>query len=128
MRIPTVIIETDNGPVTINQSEYNPETMKLADSTALTPVAPPTVVPAAPLAIDANNNPVNAGDGGQFVPPVAVDNGDDNAPAELAVMKKGKKFIVVSKADGNAVERDGIEPGGYGSEGDAWAAIMALAG
>lgn len=98
MRIPTVVIETDNGPVTINASDFNASVHKLA-------TAAETPAPVTPAASD--------------------DQGGTTQPVALLVTKKGKKFIVVD-GDGKAVERDGIDADGYATENDAWAAIMAL--
>ena len=69
--LPTVTIETKNGPVRINESDYDAATMTLVAAEPVTPVTP--VVPApAPVA------------------PVA--------PVEKFVTKKGKGFIVVDKS------------------------------
>lgn len=74
MRIPTVMIEgADGNPVVINQDEFDATKHKLYGSAGIVDAAlqqtPPVVQPAAPVATDANGNPVNAGDGGQMVPP-----------------------------------------------------------
>lgn len=73
MRIPTVMIEGEDGnPLVINQDEFDATKHKIygaADIVAAAVQQPPAVVPAAPVANDANGNPVNAGDGGQMVPP-----------------------------------------------------------
>ena len=87
---------------------------------------PSGLQPAAPVAFDANGNPVNAGDGGRMVP-VAQTATPPQQPgnAELMlVQKKGKKFMVVNLA-GEEVERDGIIKGGYATEDEARAAITA---
>lgn len=137
---PTVIVKNANGPLIMNRSDYNADEhgeifASLEDAMSGTPqqtpmtAIPPLVVPAQPAAIDANGNPVNAGDTGQMVPPSNVTLRDDAAappaPVQMAVTKKGKKFVVVDTA-GNAIERDGIEKDGYASDTEAWAAITAL--
>ena len=173
---PTVIVKNANGPVLMNRSDYNADEhgeifASLEDAMSGTPMQvpqtaiPPLVVPAQPAAIDANGNPVNPGDSGQFVPPSNVTLREDGptveeyvqagydpknyppqgyasrstpeeiaaaigkaappAPVQMAVTKKGKKFIVVDTA-GNVIERDGIEKDGYASDTEAWAAITAL--
>ena len=66
--LPTVTIETENGPVRINESDYDAATMKLVSAT----VTPPPVAPVAPLPV--------------------------NPTVEKFVTKKGKGFIVVDKS------------------------------
>ncbi|QWY83167.1 hypothetical protein [Rhizobium phage RHph_X2_24] len=102
MRVPTVVIETDNGPVTINKSDFDASKHKLVEGEAVQ-VAAETEPPA-----------------GEPQPQQP-----QTEPAQLLVSKKGKKFIVVDAA-GNVIEREGIDADGYGSEADAWGAIMAL--
>lgn len=83
--------------------------------------------PAAPVAHDANGNPVNAGDGGQMVPTAQTTPPPAQQPGNaelLLVQKKGKKFVVVNLS-GEEVEREGIVKGGYASEDEARAAITA---
>ncbi|AHJ10698.1 hypothetical protein P106B_15 [Rhizobium phage vB_RglS_P106B] len=99
--VKTVTIETENGPVIINEADFKEGEHKLASGS----VAP------AP-------EPV------QQTTPVQVQGGNGET---LLVSKKGKKFFAVNK-DGEPVERDGLEKGGYDSESDAWAAIMKLSG
>ena len=172
---PTVIVKNANGPVLMNRSDYNADEhgeifASLEDAMSGTPMQtpmtaiPPLVVPAQPAAIDANGNPVNPGDVGQFVPPSNVTLRDDGptveyvkagydaknyppqgyasrstpeeigaavaaaappAPVQMAVTKKGKKFVVVDTA-GNVIERDGVDKDGYASDAEAWKAITAL--
>lgn len=155
MRVPTVIIETDNGPVTINKSDFNAETMTLRDTTAIASgvveTAPPTPLvdenglrldgPTVAEYVTAGYPPANYPPTGYAArstpeeiaaviaatnPPPAPTPAPVAAPAQLLVTKKGKKSIVVDAA-GMPVERDGIDKAGYASEGEAWAAIMALA-
>lgn len=123
MRPETIIVETDNGSVMINKSDFDPAIHRLPG--AATDMAIP---PGAGGDVDANGNTVNAGDGGQMVPPLATEPPQTPAPpapVQMAVTKKGKKFVVVDTA-GNAIERDGIEKDGYASDTEAWAAITAL--
>lgn len=70
--LPTVTIETENGTVRINESDYDAATMKLVGAEPVAPVAPvvPAPAPVAPVA------------------PVV----------EKFVTKKGKGFIVVDKS------------------------------
>ena len=89
-KLPTVAIETENGPVIINECDYDPESHVLAG----------------------------------FAPASDSDPTPDDAPPML-VSKEGRKYFVVG-SDGTKVEVEGIDAKGYGSEADAWAAIMAL--
>jgi len=111
-----MVIETDNGPVVINQAAFDPKTMKLAKEAGTQSVAVP-----AP-AVEASK---------PATPPADTNTGTpDPAPAptqQMLVTKKGKKFLVVDE-NAKAIERDGIDASGYSSEADAWAAIMALQG
>ena len=43
----------------------------------------------------------------------------------MLVSKEGRKHFVVGE-DGKKIEAEGIDAKGYGSEADAWAAIMTL--
>lgn len=56
-----------------------------------------------------------------------VNTGEPSPQLAVVEDKKKKKFFVVNSATGDHVERDGIDAGGYASDADAWAAIMALA-
>ena len=86
-KLPTVTIKTDDGPVLINKSDYDPENHELIESEAPT---------------------------------------EPTAPAQkMLVNKEGRKHFVVGE-DGKNIESEGIDAKGYGSEADAWAAIMAL--
>jgi len=129
MRPETIMIETDNGPVMINKSEYNPDEHTLANGIA-PPTPVPEPVPAGPVAVDANGNPVPAGSGGQFMPP-AADPIPANPPAadaaptgKLLVQKKGKKFFVVDAETKEPVAgRTGVDEAGYADENAAWVAV-----
>lgn len=138
MRIPTITIEGQDGnPLVINQDEFDSNKHKIygaGDIVAAVVPTLPLVQPAAPVAVDANGNPVNAGDGGQMVPPAqtsapASQDGTQQpaSPELMLVQKKGKKFLVVNLA-GEEIERDGIVKGGYASEDEARQAINALTG
>lgn len=124
MRPETILIETDNGPVIINKSEYNPNEHKLAEGMPEQFAAPPVPVPAAPVALDANGNPVNAGDGGQMVPPQTPAQ-SVSPPPVLLVTKNDKKRFVVVDMEQKAVTADGIDADGYKTEKEAWDAINA---
>jgi hypothetical protein len=114
-------IWTGNGPVVINVEDFNPDIHTRAADDDSGPAGDPvegdggTPTPPAPGGADSNDQPST-----QQSP-----QNDDNAPAPLLVSKNGSKFFVVGQ-NGAAVEREGIEPKGYKTENDAWAAIMAL--
>ena len=98
MRIPTVMIETDNGPVMINKSEYDPAVHRLMGEDAAAPVNPAAGEPDKPAAI---------------LP-------------QMLVTKRKTKFHVVG-VNGDDITLEGINPAGYKTENEAWAAITALA-
>lgn len=138
MRPETIIVETDNGSVMINKTDFDPAIHRLSGAATDTVIpdgigVPPAVVPAAPAAIDANGNPVNAGDGGQMVPPTntaateptQTANGGNSPPPVLLVTKNDKKRFVVVDMEQKAVTADGIDAEGYKTEKEAWDAINA---
>ena len=131
MRPETIVVETDNGPVMINKTDFDPATHRLPGAPTDTAIpdgagVPPPVVPAAPAAIDANGNPVNAGDGGQMVPPTdATPAQSVSPPPVLLVTKNDKKRFVVVDMEQKAVTADGIDAEGYKTEKEAWDAINA---
>lgn len=131
MRIPTVMIETDNGPVMINKSEYDPAIHKLMDENATSEPQPPSdpaepVNPATSEPQDGNSQPV-ATDAAAPVNPAA---GEPDKPAailpQMLVTKRKTKFHVVG-VNGDDITLEGINPAGYKTENEAWAAITALA-
>lgn len=119
----------DGNPVLINAADFDPkahtvwgeETAPVATVEAVpTPEGVVTApdVPAAPVVtVEAVSTPegvVTAPDAPAA--PVAL---------EMFVTKQSaKKFIVTDRA-GTPVEAEGIDPKGYASEAEAWAAIMA---
>lgn len=137
MRPETIIVETKNGPVLINKEDFDPAFHRLPDDNATDAAAipadtviPPAPVPAAPAAIDANGNPINAGDGGQMVPPTnatppQTPNQSVSPPPVLLVTKNDKKRFVVVDMEQKAVTADGIDAEGYKTEKEAWDAINA---
>ncbi len=92
--LPTVTIETANGPVRINESDFDAETMKLYEP-AETPVTPPVVETQTTV----------------VTPPVVE-------PVKKFVTKKGKGFIVVD-ATGNQLDATV-----YDSEESAWSSTL----
>ena len=87
-KLPTVAIQTENGPVLINASDFDPEIHEAVDGSE------PVVEPA-------------------------------KEPVKMLVSKEGRKHFIVGE-DGKKLSGDGIDEKGYGSEADAWSAIMAM--
>lgn len=107
MRVPTMRIQTANGPVTINRADFDPTIhVAFTDGAALAAPVVPQSEPPAPV------SPVPA--------PETVTNTE---PPQMLVTKKGRKFIVVG-ADQVPVDHPGIDKDGYSSEADAWAAVV----
>ena len=114
----TVVIETKNGPVRINATDYDPKSQKLANAkkveeAAPAPAAPAPAAPAVPT-----------------VPPVpavkpAVDAAGDNADktVKAAIVKEGAKWYVVDMNDDNAKIAD---TDGYPSKVKATEAAQSL--
>lgn len=100
--LPTVTIVRDGTHVRINESDYDPETMELAEA------------PAA-------DEPVQSTE-----PTVTID-----APTQLIVMKQGRKFFVADlmgqKVEGEAAAALGIADTGYATEAEAAAALAGIA-
>lgn len=136
-RLPTVEIETENGPVLINRSDFNPDLHKLSERSKeeltaqieraanqgqpVEPVAPPA--PPAPAAQDVPPT-------GQTTPPAPPAPVDPVAPPATApvdpalmVTKKGRKHFVIDQA-GQPVTVEGIDPEGYATDQAAWDAIL----
>ena len=90
-KVPTITIQTENGPVLINATDYDPEVHETVDGAE--PTTETAVKPAEPV--------------------------------KMLVSKEGRKHFIVGE-DGKKISAEGIEEKGYGSEADAWSAIMAL--
>lgn len=134
-RVPTMIIETDNGPLVINVSDFDPATMKIHGTEPITNadglrMDGPTIAEFLAAGYAAENYPPQ-GYASRSTPDEIAAALATMKPApvmqQMLVTKKGKKFVVV---DDKAVpiERDGIDTSGYATEADAWTAIMALQG
>ncbi|HRQ13071.1 MAG TPA: hypothetical protein PK205_07180 [Promineifilum sp.] len=107
--VPTVTIVTANGPVNINESDFDPAKHQLWDAEQATLPLPPPVAPVVPVA-----------------PPVAPVAPAPAAKLNLAVLPAGKnKFLVVNADDGKPFVAEGIAEH-YANEPDAWAAILAV--
>jgi hypothetical protein len=100
--LPTVTIVRDGTHVRINESDFDPETMELADE----PSTDETVLE----------------------PTVTT---EPQQPAQLIVMKQGRKFFIADlmgqKVEGEAAAALGIADTGYGTEAEATAALAAIA-
>ena len=109
--LPTVTIVRDGVHYRINESDFDPETMTLADGPAVEAPAPAAQVePAA----DEPAQPT-----------------EPQQPAQLIVMKQGRKFFIADlmgqKVEGEAAAALGIADTGYSTEADATAALAAIA-
>jgi hypothetical protein len=113
---PTVIIVTENGPVIINESDYDPAVHTLAEgqTAPAAPVSDPATppAPAASTPAPAASEPLPASE-----PPAPA------AVPQRLVAKIGSKHFVVDEK-GAKVEGEGIDPNGYKSAQDAWAAVL----
>ena len=101
MRMETIIIKTDNGPVILNKDEFDPNIHQLWSDEPSAPVT------------DEN---------GDQQPSAPV-----TAKPLIFVSKKGARFIPVDQS-GNQVENDYFQKTGYASEDAAWGAIRAFPG
>lgn len=148
--LPVVVIETDNGPVRINECDYDPEKHTLATgetAPAPAPASPPTAdqsenAPVAP-APDTDGAPPTADQSEntqQVAPPppppaapaAPAQDGDSTppppppAPVVRSVKKEGRgataKFYVV---DDKGEKVAGFADKGYAAEAEAWDAIKA---
>ena len=88
-KLPTITIQTENGPVLINATDYDPKIHETAGE------------------------------------PAQETAGEPAEPVKMLVSKEGRKHFIVGE-DGKKISAEGIEEKGYGSEADAWLAIMAL--
>jgi len=113
--LPTVTIVRDGVHVRINESDYDPKTMTLAEAPETDGITDPDPVPTEQPA------PVAAP-----VEPVA----DAPAPT-LIVMKQGRKFFIADlmgqKVEGEAAAALGIADTGYATEAEAAAALAGIA-
>lgn len=102
--LPTVTIVRDGVHVRINESDFDPETMTLADA------------PEAPVPVEPTIEPEPA-------PPAEQ--------PKLIVMKQGRKFFIADmmgqKVEGEAAAALGIADTGYSTEADASEALAGIA-
>lgn len=129
-RVPTVVIMTGNGPVLINESDYDEEVHTLASDAKAPKDAGADSQGEAQTGSDGD---AGQSDGG----PAAGTPGALAAHAEAMiaagtatdvklVAKIGRNYFVVNDK-GAKIAADGINAKGYGTEKEAWDAIMALA-
>lgn len=138
--LPVVVIETDNGPVRINETDYNPDVHTIYEPTKkeekegvfqtpepIVPIEPPSV------AVVTGGNIQNPAPAvvNENVTPEQINMTPDNSAGrpEYLVSKTGAKYFVVDTA-GNPVKGIAtIDERGYKTDGEAWAAVTAtLAG
>jgi len=104
--VPTVTIVRDGVHVRINESDYDPETMTLADGPASDGITDPDPVPPAPVE-------------------------PTTEQPKLIVMKQGRKFFIADlmgqKVEGEAAAALGIADTGYATEAEAAAALAGVA-
>ena len=107
-RLSTITIMTDNGPVVINEADYDADVHTLADGEAA-PAEPTT--PAAPA---------------EPTTPAAPAEPTTPAAPGYAVQSEGNKHFVTTAEGKRVTGVKGIATKGYSTPADAWAAIMAL--
>lgn len=132
-RCPTVTIMTGNGPVVINEADYDEEIHTLAGD-ADKPSEPEA--PGAGQGTSVTGSDGASGDTGTGTDTTSPGALADHAAALVAagtvtdvklVAKMGRNFFVVNDK-GAKVEAEGINAKGYGTEKEAWDAILALGG
>lgn len=152
--VPVVVIVTENGPVRINASDYDPAKHTLHEGEEAPAVAlrddGPTIAEYVSAGYPATAYPpqgyASKSSAEEIAAAVAKEAAASQtalaastataaaagvatpAAPQLMVMKDGKgkdaRYFVVDPA-GNKVERDGIDASGYAAEQDAWNAILA---
>lgn len=133
----TVTIQTENGPVRVNKSDYDADqnsdkpTMKLA--TDAQQEKTPDVVPAG--AVTAPAIPVPPAPSAPGFNPAYPEGQAPNANIatpttattdQLGVVKTGKKFYVVTVHDGKRFEGERINKDGYDTSELAWDAVKQM--
>lgn len=103
-RTPTVTIQTKNGPVIIDEDQYDKDTMKLATDAQIAKAEKEAEAA----------NPVEA-----EKPTLKL--------SEVLVDKEGRKFYAIGLDGQKITDVDGIDAGGYATEEGAWEAIRAVA-
>jgi hypothetical protein len=125
------LVRVNKSDVDANPDNYTVSDKQTANQEPATPpgvvtnVAPGLEIPPAPSAPDFRppepvpGEPAPPAPGAPVAPTVP-------SPDQKLVVKDGSKFFVV-RPDGTRIEDiEGIDPKGYKTEKDAWAAIMAL--
>lgn len=129
MDVPTVAIKTDNGPVRINMTDYDPKVHELHkgddthDDQGVLRKPPAPEVPANETAPGASPSPPAV----DLTPEqIALNERINNA--KLGVIQQGAKFYVVDSNEPTAPITDipGITSKGYKSNKDAWDALFAV--
>lgn len=134
---PVVIIQTANGPVRLNASEYDPAIHTLVDGEEAPAPAPVVELPevvAVVVDADAPAQPVSeapavvepANPAPDEPAPVPAPSPAPIAPVHLVSHdKKAKRWFIVDNA-GNRAVGDKIAVEGYATEKDAWDAVLVL--
>lgn len=128
--LPTVMITTKNGPVRINETDYDEKKHKLhkpsgKDEKEAMNAEPKTVDQTGQ--IDPNLTIPVAPSAPNFAsPPTAPVAPSNPSPSQRLVTKQGKKFVVVDM-NGAKIEANGIDQTGYATEAEAWTAALAPA-
>lgn len=102
--VPVVVVKgADGGPLRINQSDFdeNPDAWELFDGE---------------IAQSASTTTIET---------TVADTTTAEAP-QMLVAKKGRKFLVVDGAGDAITGIDGIDPTGYATDVEAWAAVTAV--
>ncbi len=122
----TVLINSANGPVRINKSDFvegehklhrmNAEEKAEAARPAVTANTIPQLAPG--LELPPAPSAPNMGEGGAAAPQTP-------SPDQKLVTKEGKKFFVVDVTGTKVTGVEGIDEKGYATEKEAWDAVLA---
>ena len=125
-RLSTITIMTDNGPVVINEADYDADVHTLADGEAA-PAEPTTpAAPAEPTTPAAPAEPTTPAAPAEPTTPAAPAEPTTPAAPGYAVQSEGNKHFVTTAEGKRVTGVKGIATKGYSTPADAWAAIMAL--
>lgn len=120
MRLPTVTIVTDNGPVIINKSDFDPAIHTLHDAGEAAVEPAPSVIPSIP--VEPTSAPVQPPAPVTPPPPPVPPVQPDDKPL---VAQIGDRYFIVN-VKGEKLAGKGISPTGYASNEKAWEAVTKL--